>query len=295
MRYAIGVLALSMSCWGTTLFSGSGTTETDNSANMPVAGMVSFDISAGQLTITITNTTSDPFFDSQNITAVSFQLSDSSLTGPSGTVTDTGASVVNKSGDTSSFIDSSINSGVVTPTTDNITWQVSNLATLAMNKLGAGNRTGGGNNVALGNTAFVVYAYGSQTNNINDGGGTTFAALHSIVGAPNGSGKYDTSTCSGTAPNPCNTGSPLVAPIGNYTTVDTSEFANQTLTFVISIPGLTTSDTVQTVYLGYGPDGPDKDDWLATSMVLSPEPQSLMLAFAGLALLGLMALRARAR
>lgn len=272
------------------LFTGSGVTETDNSVNFPVAGSALFSIVGDTLTMTITNTTSDPFFDSQNITALSFQVYNGSsylTTSGSTTTTDSSTSLLNTGG-SANISTGTASNGAVTPTTGSVSWQVSNLSTLTGHSLGAGNETGGMNNVDLGTNAFVVYDATSQTNMISLGGPTTFAAVNSIVGAPNGSGAYDglPGNCDGgTGPNECNSGSPLVTKV-NGLTVDQSKMIDQSVTFSFTITGLTSADTIQNVWLAYGPDGPDEDDWLSLSTeVTTPEPVSMLLCGAGLAAL----------
>ena len=209
-----------------------------------------FSINGNTLTVTITNTHAYNLLDSQNITAVAFQVSTGSgfrSAAGSTTTTHTGASVLNNGGSSNVSLNT-----VLTPGTDNVTWDVTNLGTNGT--FGAGNVNGGGNNVALGTDAFILSATTAPVN-FHPGTGT----LQSIIGPTNASGAYDGndggagSACTGTGGKVCNTGFPIESPFYSATTglpvascsgpgclaQDTSQFLYNSAVFSFTITGLT--------------------------------------------------------
>lgn len=250
-----------------------GITETDNGTDFPVNATITFTVNNGSLTVTLMNNEANPFFNAQNISALSFQLTNGSnlLNALSGsTTTAVGTPVVNDGG-----ASNIVQNTAVTPANASVTWYLENLG--GSGAFGSGNTTGSGSSVNLGSDAFILSAQS----------GGIMSSLDSIIGPTNGSGVYTgtpegTTTC--TVNFMCNSGNPIAAQFGSGSmyTQDMHEFLYNSVTFTFSVPGLTTSYFPQNVVLGFGPDGPDADDLITLDLQTTPEPVSLVLAAAGL-------------
>lgn len=290
---------------------GQAVTETDNGTDFPIDATATFTFSNNQVIVTLTNTTgtwSNPFYDSQNLSGISFQIynngtllsagcgssgysagasyctenSSISATNSAGTGN---AQVVNSGGVAGSGAThpgiSTVNplgtSSVPNPVTNvAVSWGLFNIGTAG--SFGSGTVAGGSGNVAAGADAFVLAISGSSAWN----------GTNSIVSAPDGTkytNKNPVGTCpvSGSPATPnCNSGQPIA---GNYyqngTLVNyqaTEQMIYSTATFTFNITGVTANSYVNNVYFIFGPDGPDEDDWAASS----PEPSSYILGGTGI-------------
>jgi hypothetical protein len=243
----------------------------------------SLDINTSKLTLTLTNSTTQAFADQQNLSALGFDIMNGStaLTGTAitgeTTVTDPSASLVNAGG--SSDI---TKNATVTPTTGSVTWDLTNTATFGGTSIGA--------------NSFVVSAGTSPIN----------SSTNSIVGTQNGATQYvynNVSPDSGCTTSGC--GSPptnfLIAPSSTFggSNQDTNQFVYNSITLSFSVSGMTASTTISNVHFGFGPDGPDSDDWTfgqsggGTLSGQAPEPAGLFLGGAGLFLLSALGFRRR--
>jgi hypothetical protein len=245
-------------------------TETDNGTNFPVAASVTFTFGNGTVTITLTNLESNTFFDSQNLSGVSFDVFQGAtpLTSGASTATATNVPVLNDGGATNIVKNTAITLG-----SNTINWTVANIGTNG--SFGSGNATGSGGSVNLGLDAFVLGISGS---------GSGWNGTNSIIGATNGSGVY-TGTPEGnsicTVSFQCNSGNPIAGAFGSLAQA-TEEFVYNSLSVTFAITGVTPTSTVSNVNFIFGPDGPDADDFVAGA---TPEPVSFVLAGFGIVMI----------
>lgn len=255
----------------------SGTSTAPNDDNGPYSAMIGFEVSSGQLTVMVNNT-SDPVYDvSQTVGAIHFQID--------GYTPGTGSSPSLQSTPVNTLTVASNGSGDFTTgtTTATAAWEVlTGTGTTPPPPPGPGSTTTTGYQLTLE----AIPATGT-----NSGVGQNGPIGEFIIGEANSNGLYSNALA----------GNTTAGPGGGGTGVDHSgsSILGQTLlannqSFTINLPGLTTADTIDTssVTVDFGND-PSDAGIKASFSNSSPTPEPAALALMGVAGLGLMLSRRR--
>ena len=255
-------------------------TEWDNNTNFPVSASAVFTMSAGFFTVTLTNFTGDTFYNSQNLSGITFNLDNGgpALTNvASSTVTNGSVAVVNPGGGSTTASGTPLAANTAVSTSNaSVSWFLENLLTNGSFGQATTSGVNGSGNENVGQNAYVFATAGSSTYN----------GVNSIVGSGNALGQFDGINPVGSCPsNNCNSGNPIV---GSYfgTAQATQQMIFHTVTFTITNASVTTNTNVSNVFFMFGPDGPDADDMVGGQLVSSvPEPASFVLGATGLFLI----------
>jgi len=279
-----------------------GITEWDDDTDFPASATVDFMFTNNQIVVTITNTDGNTFFSSEAVSGISFTLfnggtpvTDTALT--SSVQTDTSSVSVVNPGGTGSAGGSTVSAHPLiensTPTTTNgtlvlnqsLNWYLQNIGTAGSFGSATPAATGTGSNatIGIGTDAFIL---------ANAAGSSTYDGTNSIIGSGNASGQFTGTNNSpgpcptGTTDDMCNSGEPIVSPtsnaVGSAYYQATQQFILDSATFTLSVPGVTSTTTVGTIFLILGPDGPDYDDFLE-----APEPSAYLLGAFGILFIAL--------
>jgi hypothetical protein len=281
-------------------------TEWDNATDFPIAGSASFTFGVGTVTITLTNTLpgTEMFFDSQALDGISFQLfngltpvtdagcspaADSYCTISSSVAAQSGVTVLNPNGVGNITANTPVSPSAPSSTIDYI---LANIGTSGAFGSAGGVTSAPGSSlgngiVGLGTNAFVL---------ATSAPGSGWAGVNGILAAAPSGGYTNTNPSpAGSAcqtSGQCNSGLPIAGAYGSMNPQVTQQFIYSTVTFTLSIPGVTPTTNATNVLFIYGPDGPDEDDWAPST----PEPSSLVLGGTGvLAIIGLRLWRKRTR